>query len=85
MANRFISVKEVLERICLSRTELYDRMKAGTFPQSVALGPQKVVFVEAEVDAWMQAKIEGGDEGVDWRRWRAQRAVASRRDRGSGA
>ncbi|MEE4538506.1 MAG: AlpA family phage regulatory protein [Erythrobacter sp.] len=85
MANRFISVKEVLERICLSRTELYDRMKAGTFPQSVALGPQKVVFVEAEVEAWMQAKIEGGDEGVDWRRWRAQRAVASRRDRGSGA
>ena len=85
MADRFISVKEVLSRICLSRTELYDRIKAGTFPQSVALGPQKVVFVEAEVDAWMQTKIDGGDEGIDWRRWRAQRAVASRRDRGGGA
>jgi prophage regulatory protein len=85
MADRFISVKEVLNRICLSRTELYDRINAGTFPQSVALGPQKVVFVEAEVDAWMQARIEGGDNGIDWRRWRAQRAVASRRDRGGGA
>jgi len=85
MADRFISVKEVLNRICLSRTEMYERIKAGTFPQSVALGPQKVVFVEAEVDAWMQAKIKGKDEGVDWRRWRAQRAVASRRDRGGGA
>lgn len=85
MADRFISVKEVLNRICLSRTELYERIKAGTFPQSVALGPQKVVFVESEVDAWMQARIEGGAQGIDWRRWRAQRAAASRRDRGGGA
>lgn len=80
MADRFISVKEVLNRICLSRTEMYDRMRAGTFPQSVALGPQKVVFVEAEIDAWMQARIEGGAEGIDWRRWRAQRAVAYHRE-----
>lgn len=82
MAERFVSVKDVLDRVCLSRTELYDRIRAGTFPPTVALGPQKVVFVESEVEAWMQARIDGGDTGIDWRRQRAQRAVAARRDRG---
>jgi len=81
MSKRFISVKAVLDRVCLSRTELYDRIKAGSFPASIALGPQKVVFVESQIDSWMQAQIESGNTGADWRRLRAQKAVASRRDR----
>jgi prophage regulatory protein len=81
VAQRFISVKEVLDRICLSKTELYERLKAGIFPKSIALGPQKVVFLESEIDAWMQARIEEGDRSVAFRRSRALKAVRSRRDR----
>ena len=81
MAERFISVREVVERICLSKTELYQRLKAGTFPKPVALGPKKVVFLESEIDAWMQARIEEGDRSVAFRRSRALKAVESRRDR----
>jgi prophage regulatory protein len=81
VVQRFIGVKEVLDRICLSKTELYERMKAESFPKSIALGPQKVVFLESEIDAWMQARIEEGDSTVAFRRSRALKAVRSRRDR----
>jgi prophage regulatory protein len=81
VANRFISIKNVVEKICLSKTELYDRLRAGTFPKPIALGPKKVVFLESDVDAWMQARIEEGDSTVAFRRSRALKAVASRRDR----
>jgi prophage regulatory protein len=81
MAKRFITIPQVLDKVALSRTELYRRINAGTFPRSIALGPQKVVFLESDVEAWMQARQDGADEGAGWRRERAERAVGSRRDR----
>ncbi|WP_166347091.1 helix-turn-helix transcriptional regulator [Bradyrhizobium barranii] len=81
MTERFLSVKSVLDRVCLSRTELYERMKQGAFPQTIALGPQKVVFIESQVDAWMRAQIDAEDVGVKWRKSRAQNAVAARQVR----
>jgi prophage regulatory protein len=81
VAQSFLSIKEVIKRICLSKTELYHRLRAGTFPKPVALGPKKVVFLESEVDAWMQARMEEGDNSVAFRRSRALKAVESRRDR----
>jgi prophage regulatory protein len=81
VAQRFISVKEVVERICLSKTELYHRLNAGTFPKPIALGPKKVVFLESEIDTWMQARMEECDTSVTFRRLRARKAVGSRRDR----
>jgi prophage regulatory protein len=81
MAERFLSVRSVLDRVCLSRTELYERMKEGAFPRTIALGPQKVVFIESQIEAWMRAQIEGGPSGAEWRKRRAQNAVAARRDK----
>jgi prophage regulatory protein len=56
-------------------------MKEGAFPRTIALGPQKVVFIESQVEAWMKAQIEAGPSGAEWRKRRAQNAVASRRDK----
>ena len=81
MPGRFISVKETIRKVCLSKTELYDRLRAGTFPQPVSLGPRKVVFFESDIDAWMQARMEERDISVAFRRSRALKAVMSRRDR----
>jgi prophage regulatory protein len=78
---RFISVKETVRKICLSKTELYDRLRTGTFPKPIALGPKKVVFLESEIDTWMQARMEEVDSSVAFRRSRALKAVRSRRDR----
>lgn len=83
MADRFLSMKQVVDRSCLSKTEIYERMKAETFPRSIALGPQKVAFLESEVDAWMSAKVASRNDGNDARTIKAHKALGSRRDRGA--
>ena len=79
MAERFESVKQVVDRTGLSKTTLYDRMKAGSFPKSIPLGPQKVAFLQSEVDAWIAAQVAARDSGYDIRRAKSQKAVACRR------
>jgi prophage regulatory protein len=81
MSERFIDGKTVVRKVCLSKSEMYHRIKAGAFPRPVALGPRKVVFLESEIEAWMQARIKEGDSTVAFRRSRALKAVESRRDR----
>jgi prophage regulatory protein len=72
MAERFLSMRQVLEMVNLCRTTLYERMSAGTFPQSVPLGPKRIAFVESQVDAWMQARISAPVQR-DEKRQRAQK------------
>jgi prophage regulatory protein len=81
VAERFISVKEAVKKVCLSKTALYDRMRTGRFPALVSLGPKKVVFLESEIEAWIQAQILDRRNSDDTRRVRALKAVSARRDR----
>ncbi len=57
MAERFISLREVLNRTSLSKTHTYRMIAAGTHPRSVPLGPHRVAFLESEIDAWMEMRI----------------------------
>jgi len=78
MGDRFISMSEVLDRICLSKTHLYRKINAGQFPRPVPLGPQKVAFLESEIEAWMSARLQARDlyEGAQARRERARKSVS---------
>lgn len=58
--NRLISLKQVLHLIPLSKSEIYRRIKAGTFPKQVRLGPSRVAFSEAEVGRWIANRNVGG-------------------------
>lgn len=80
MSKRFICGKDVARKTCLSKSEIYQRIKLGHFPKPIALGPRKVVFLESDIEAWMQARMDQQDDGK-LRRQRAQKAVSSRRDR----
>lgn len=42
----------------LSRSTIYDRVRAGTFPAPISLGARAVAWVEAEVCAWISGRIE---------------------------
>ncbi len=57
---RLIKLPEVQHKTALSRTGIYDRVRAGEFPAPVSLGGSAVAWVEAEVTAWIQARIEAG-------------------------
>lgn len=50
---RLIRLPEVMSRVGLKRSSIYQRMSEGRFPKSRSLGPKCAVWVEAEVDAWI--------------------------------
>lgn len=51
--------RQVEKRIGLTRSPLYARIKAGTFPKPIRLGNSRAVgWLEHEVDAWLTAQVE---------------------------
>lgn len=50
--------KQVEARTGLSRSTIYDRIKAGTFPAPISLGAKAVGWIESEIDAWLNARIQ---------------------------
>lgn len=51
--------REVEKRVGLTRSPLYARIKAGTFPKPVQLGNARAVgWLEHEVAAWLAAQVE---------------------------
>lgn len=58
----FLPRREVERRVGMSRSTIYDRLKAGTFPEPVRdLETGTVWWVEAEVVAWQRARIAARD------------------------
>lgn len=49
--------RTVEARTGLSRSTIYLRMAQGTFPKSIPLGPRAIGWLEAEVEAWLQAQV----------------------------
>ncbi|OXI35290.1 AlpA family transcriptional regulator [Burkholderia sp. AU16741] len=53
----FLRRKVVEKRTGLSRSSLYAAIAKNEFPKPVPIGAKSVAWVEAEVAAWMHAKI----------------------------
>ena len=54
----FLKLNEVVQRTSLSRSEVYRRIHAGTFPNRITLGEGRVAWLASEVTAWQKAQIE---------------------------
>ena len=48
---------EVEELTGLSRTAIYDRMREGSFPKSIALSPKTIRWVRGEILKWINEQI----------------------------
>lgn len=55
---RFIRLKEVLALTSLARSTVYKYIAQGLFPKPVSLGGKSVAWVESEIQAWIQARID---------------------------
>lgn len=53
---KLLRLPQVLDRIGLRETRLYQLIGDGSFPAPVKLGARLIAFVEAEVDAWIEAQ-----------------------------
>ena len=63
--SRLIRLQEVLERVPLSRTSIYNWINAGTFPRPIKIGPRSVAWLESAVDEWIANKVNQGRCGPD--------------------
>ena len=54
---QFLRVRQVSERVGLSRSTIYQLVKAGNFPSPVKIGARAPAWLASEVDEWQQQRI----------------------------
>lgn len=52
MNDQTLRAPEVMARTGLSRTTIWRRIKAGTFPAPIELGQNSVGWLASEIEAW---------------------------------
>jgi prophage regulatory protein len=57
--------KAVEARTGLSRSTIYDYIRAGRFPAPVRVGDRAVGWVASEVDSWLAAQVERSRGNAD--------------------
>lgn len=55
---RVISAKELTRRVPYSAVQIWRLEKAGAFPRRIKLGPNRVGWVEEEVEAWLRDRMQ---------------------------
>jgi prophage regulatory protein len=58
---KIISQKELATRVPYSTVQIWRLEKAGNFPRRIKLGPNRVGWVEDEVEAWLRQRMEDRD------------------------
>jgi len=53
-----LRLKHVKTRTGLSRSTIYQRIKDGTFPAQVSLGPRAVGWLESDIGAWIDLQVQ---------------------------
>jgi prophage regulatory protein len=61
MAKRLLRLPAVKDRTGKSTNDIYGDIKNGTFPKPVPIGKRTVGWVEEEVEAWIDARIDARD------------------------
>ncbi len=51
--SNILRLPAVMEKVGLSRSSIYSRVRAGTFPKPVQLGERAVGWLESEIDEWI--------------------------------
>ena len=58
---RLIREEAVLQRVHYSPVHIWRLEKAGEFPLRVHLGANRVAWVEAEINEWIESKLKERD------------------------
>lgn len=62
---RLIRMPEVQERVGLSRSTIYGRIAANTFPAAVPLGERSVAWLETDIDEWIHGRLINAGREVE--------------------
>ena len=56
-SNKLLRLRDVIKMTSLSRTTIYDYMVEGKFPKNIHLGPKISVWIEREIQEWINSQI----------------------------
>lgn len=59
MQQTFLKLPQVSTITGRSRSKIYSDIKSQTFPSPIRLGVRSVVWIDHEINSWVQAKIAG--------------------------
>lgn len=62
--DRLLRIEEVVHIIGISRNTVYRRIKEGTFPKQVRIGPNSVAWRQSDISVWMSAPQPSNDQSV---------------------
>ncbi|PTV65629.1 AlpA family transcriptional regulator [Pseudomonas putida] len=57
--DRFMRLHEVMAVTGLGRNTIYTRMREGTFPRQVHLGPRSFAWLQSSISEWMTSIAAG--------------------------
>lgn len=58
--HKLLRLPEVKATTGLSKSSIYARIAEGTFPKQIPLGPRLVVWVETDIQNWIQQQVKAG-------------------------
>ncbi|MDZ7854524.1 MAG: AlpA family transcriptional regulator [Halomonas sp.] len=61
---RLLRRPDVLNRCGISNSTLHRLINAGDFPPPIQISPRAVAWVEAQIDTWIQQRIEANHKGT---------------------
>ena len=57
MNHKLLRLHQVKASTGLSKSSIYARIAEGTFPKQIPLGPRLVVWVEADIQKWINEQV----------------------------
>ena len=57
LQNKLLRLPQVKALTGLSKSSIYARIAEGTFPKQIPLGPRLVVWVEADIQKWINEQV----------------------------
>ncbi len=54
--DKILLINEVITLCRLSRSAIYNGMKRGTFPQSIALTDKKIAWRASDIEKWIESR-----------------------------
>ena len=65
----FIRLPEVMQRVGMSKSQIYKLAGASEFPRPVKVSERISCWVAAEIEEWVSNKIQGRDKPAESEEW----------------
>ena len=56
-SKKFLRLPSVIEKVGLSRSQIYKLIQRGDFPEPVKIGSKVSVWIEGKLEVWMDAQV----------------------------